>query len=367
MKKILFISGARPNLIKLAPLYQYFKNKKFFSIKILHTNQHSDKYLFKNICNDLNLNNPDFLINKINAKNNVDMINYFMKKISKVLDYYKPDCVVIFGDVDTTLAAGLAAAKKGYFIFHIEAGLRSTESKKMQEEINRKIVDHIADINFCTTSESLKHLTKENLEKKSYFVGNIIFDNYFNLKDKIDNSKILEKLSIIRNNYILVTIHRYQNIDNKESLNKLCILLNKLSKFYTVIFTCHSRTKKNLKQNKLMKNINKDVVIINPQPYTDFTKLLINSKVIVTDSGGVHEEAYFHQKKCLVLRKTLEREEFINTKNTIKVNFSNVEPKLKKILKNKINIKNKIEKWDGKVSKRIYQIIKSYEKNLYSN
>lgn len=362
MKKILLISGARPNLIKLAPLYKLFKNKKKFIVKILHTNQHSNKHLFNNICSDLGIGVPNFIINKIRSNSNTQMISYFINKISKVLDIYNPNYVILFGDVDTTLSGAIAAVKKNFPIFHIEAGLRSQDFR-MQEEINRRLVDKISDLNFCTTLESLQNLKNENKNKNSYHVGNIIFDNYYDLKKKINESKILNKLSIIKENYILFTIHRYQIINNKLNLKKLCALINNFSKYHKVIFVCHSRTKINLKKNNLYDMFEKNVIITNPLNYTDFSKLLISSKIIVTDSGGVHEEAYFHKKKCLILRNQIEREEFLNETFIKRINFNNAEINLKKILKVKKYDLKLNKKWDGRVSQRIYKIIENYVKN----
>jgi len=362
MKKILFISGARPNLIKLAPLYKYFKNKKKFKVKILHTNQHSNKHLFKNICSDLNIGVPNFIIDKIKSNTNINMISYFINKISEVLDQFNPNYVILFGDVDTTLSGAIAAVKKNFPIFHIEAGLRSKDFR-MQEEINRRLVDRISDLNFCTTLESLQNLKNENQNTKSHHVGNIIFDNYFDLKNKINESKILKKLSVKKDDYILFTAHRYQIINSKLNLKKLCALINKFSTYYKVVFVCHSRTKMNLKKNKLLNTFDKNVILTNPLNYTDFTKLLIFSKIVVTDSGGVHEEAYFHKKKCLILRDQIEREEFLNQSLIKKINFVNAELKLKRILKVKkyrLRLKNK---WDGRVSQRIFKIIENYVNN----
>ena len=337
MTKILFISGARPNLIKLAPLYKRFKKDKKFKIKLLHTNQHSNKFLFGDVCRDLELPKPNYLINKINVKNNINMISYFMNQISNVIDNYKPNLIILFGDVDTTLASSITSSKKNFISIHVEAGLRSKDYKS-QEEINRRIVDHLSDINFCTTKKSLKNLENEGLKNRSYLVGNIIFDNYFHLKDKINKSNLIKKLSLLKNNFILITIHRYQTINSKNNLKKICNLLNNYSKKFPVVFSCHTRTKKNLKKFKLFNNISKNIKIISPLKYTDFTNLLINSKLVVTDSGGVHEEAFFHKKKCLVLRDEIEREEFIDSKNIMKINFNNYLLKLNKILKTKEKI-----------------------------
>lgn len=362
MKKILMISGARPNLIKLAPLYKFIKKKKKFNIKILHTNQHSDKFLYLNICKNLEIKKPDYLLNKYYARNNVYMISYFIREISNILEKFLPDLVILFGDVDTTLSGSIAAVKKNFPIFHIEAGLRSKDLR-MQEEINRRLIDRISDLNFCSTLESLQNLKKENQNTKSHHVGNIIFDNYFDLKNKINKSKILKKLSVKKDNYILFTAHRYQIINSKLNLKKLCALINKFSTYYKVVFVCHSRTKMNLKKNKLLNTFDENVILTNPLNYTDFTKLLIFSKIVVTDSGGVHEEAYFHKKKCLILRDQIEREEFLNQSLIKKINFVNAEVKLKRILKvrkYKLRLKNK---WDGRVSQRIFKIIENYVNN----
>ena len=356
MKKLLFISGARPNLIKLAPLYKKFKKKKFIT-RILHTNQHSNKFLYSNICLDLKIERPHFVINKFQAANNVEMISYFMKKISFFLEKFKPNAVIIFGDVDTTLAAAVASVKKNFKIFHIEAGLRSKD-KYAQEELNRRVVDCLSHINFCTTQNSFYNLKKEGLANQSHFVGNIIFDNFYNLKNDIKSSNVLSRLFLEKNKYILITFHRYQIINSKKNLVKLNNLIKKISKFGKIVFPCHTRTRAKLKDFKLYETIKSKTILINPLKFTEFSKLLINAKLIITDSGGVHEEAFFHNKKVLVFRDLIERDEFINFNNSFKVNFKNCNVYIKKILKQK-DIKNrKLKLWDGKVSDRIYKIIK---------
>jgi UDP-N-acetylglucosamine 2-epimerase (non-hydrolysing) len=366
-KKILFISGARPNIIKLAPLYKRFLKEKKNICKILHSNQHSNQYLYKKIYKDLNLPNPDFIVRKFNTNNNINLLSYFMKNISKIIKKFKPDLIILFGDVDTTLAAGIAAKKSGIDLFHIESGLRSNDSKA-QEEINRRLVDHLANINFATTKKSIVNLQKENLGSKSYFVGNIIFDNYFFLKDKIHSSVILKKLDIEKKKYILITIHRYQTINNKQILNKLIKILNFIAKDIKIVFACHSRTKKKLNLYNLFKNINKNIKIIEPLPYTDFTKLLLSSKLIITDSGGVHEEAFFHKINCFVLRDEIERKEFLYKNYITQITLKNILKKVKIALMRRKNSFNKSKSlyWDGKVSERIYKIYKTkYADKIY--
>ena len=371
MNKILFVTGARPNIIKLAPVYKKFSKDKKLICKILHSNQHSNLYLYKNIFKDLYLQRPHFIIKKIYTNYNTYLLSYLIKNISKVINKFKPELLVLFGDVDTTLAASIAAKKSNVNIFHIEAGLRSKDSTA-QEEINRRAVDHLADVNFATTEKSIGNLKKEGLKSNSHFVGNIIFDNFFLLKDKISNSDILKKLLLSKNNYILITIHRYQTINNKIKIKKLIKILNLISKNIKIVFACHSRTKKKLELFNLIKSISKNIKLIEPLCYTDFTKLLINSKFTITDSGGVQEEAFFHKINCFVLRDTIEREEFLYKNYITQVSLSSLLKKIKKAIKIKKNtfLRKRLLYWDGKVSERIYKIYKkkyvfqSYKNNI---
>ena len=357
MNKLLFISGARPNIIKLAPLYKILTKDKKNNCKILHSNQHSNKALYRNIYKDLNLPYPHYQIKKFNTHKRLDLIAYFIKSISKKIKLFRPKLVILFGDVDTTLASGIAARNLGINIMHVESGLRSRDLNA-HEEINRRIVDHLSDINLATTKNAYRNLINEGLKNSSHNVGNIIFDNYYNLKKKILASKILNKINIKKKNYILITIHRYQTIDNVNKLKKFVSKLNVLSKNNRIIFSCHTRTQKNLKKINLLNKVKKISHLLNPQPYTDFKNLLINSKLVITDSGGVQEECFFHNKKCLVLRDEFERGDFLKKNLIFKVNIDNI---TKKVKNKDINFKSKkIHLWDGKVSKRIKYILKKY-------
>lgn len=352
-KKILFIVGARPNIIKLAPLFKVFDKKKY-NCKILHTNQHNNLFLYTNIFLDLGVKKPDFLLERKNFANNTNMIAYFISKIGDFINCFKPDLVIVFGDVDTTLAASIAAIKKLVKIIHIEAGLRSPIFFA-QEEINRRIVDKISWINFTTTKIAQKNLKKENLNKNSFYVGNIIFDNYFNLKKKILRKQILRKLNLQKNNYILITIHRYQTIDNKQNLKGFLQFLDTISKKYKIIFSVHTRTLKNIQKFQFQDYLrNKNIIVSNPFKFTDFASLLINSKLVITDSGGVQEEAKFHSKKTIVFRDINEREDLIDNITSIRSNNKNLLKNFNKI----INLKNKIKNSKYKlVSNKIYKII----------
>ena len=224
-----------------------------------------------------------------------------------------------------------------------------------QEEINRRIVDKISWINFTSTKIAQKNLKKENLSKNSFYVGNIIFDNYFNLKKTILTKNIVKKLNLQKNNYILITIHRYQTIDNKKKLKEFLQFLDTISKKYKIIFSVHTRTLKNIQKFQLQQYLRSEKIIIsNPFKFTDFTSLLINSKLVITDSGGVQEEAKFHSKKTIVFRDINEREDLIDNINSIRSNNKTLLKNFNKI----IGIKNKVKKIKYKlVSNKICKII----------
>ena len=353
-KKILFIVGARPNIIKLAPLYKIF-NKVKYNCKILHTNQHSNFHLYKKIFFDLGIKKIHFVIQRKNFSDNTGMIAYFICKIGVYLDRFNPDLVIVFGDVDTTFAASIASVKKLKKIIHIEAGLRS-KIFYAQEEINRRIIDRISWLNFTSTVTAQKNMKREDLKKNCFLVGNIIFDNFFNLKKKILKNNILKSLKLKKNNYILITLHRYQTINHYKKIKKFLIDINTISINNKILFSVHSRTLENINKFKLQNYLkNKNIILSQPLKYTDFSTLLIHAKVIITDSGGVQEEAKFHSKKTLIFREKNEREDLIDNKISIRSENKN-------FLKNFYNLVNKknieLKKKHQFVAKKIYNIIK---------
>ena len=226
-----------------------------------------------------------------------------------------------------------------------------------KEEINRRIIDKVSTFNFATTPLSLRNLINEGLKKNSFYVGNIILENFFNLKKNIYSSKILNNLNINKNEYFLVTLHRYQNIDNPIQLKKILSKIKYYLENYKIVFCIHPRTKKKIKNidKKIFKKEN--LIFVDALAYTDFTKLLLNSKLIITDSGGVLEEAYFHKRTCYVIRNDIERIELVNNINTFQIKDIN---KAVFTIVNKRHKDTKLTKlWDSSVSKRVFNILKN--------
>jgi len=308
--KIAIALGTRPEIIKMAPIIRECikRNLDFF---IVHSGQHYSFNLDKIFFKELELPEPKYNINagsgthaEETAKILVGMESIFLKE--------KPDVVLVQGDTNTTLSAALAAVKLHIKIGHVEAGLRSG-NRFMPEEINRIIVDHISDYLFAPTKESRENLIKEGIPNEKIFVtGNTIVDSVFqNLKiaSKYDT---LRKLSLESKRYILVTLHRAENVDDKEKLESILKALEIIKKDLNmdIVFPIHPRTKKRIKEFNI--DIEKfGFKIMEPVGFLDFLNLEKNAKLIITDSGGIQEEACILKVPCVTVREETERPETV--------------------------------------------------------
>ena len=229
-----------------------------------------------------------------------------LEAIEKVLLSEKPDLVIVYGDTNSTLAGALAAAKQSIPVAHVEAGLRSYK-KSMPEEINRVLTDHISSFLFCPTPTSVKNLKKEGITRGVHLVGDVMYDS---LRDHIEvaerKSRIMQKLSLHKKDFYLVTIHRAENTDIKENLQRVIQIVANLDK--KVIFPIHPRTRKKLREFKLLNRMLSlsNLMLIDPVSYLDMLILERNARFVLTDSGGVQKEAYFLRTPCLTLREETE-------------------------------------------------------------
>lgn len=308
-KKICIILGTRPEIIKMSPVIKECQKRKagFF---ILHTNQHYSDKLDKIFFKELGLPKPKYNLN-IGSGFHGEQTGKMIIKIEKILKKENPDIVLVQGDTNTVLAGALAATKMRIKIGHIEAGLRSYD-KNMPEEINRILADHCSDYLFAPTKKAKKILINEGIAKDKIFVtGNTIVDAiYQNLK--IDNSLIIDKLKLSPKNYFLLTIHRQENVDNKERFSNTLKGISIVYKKYKlpIIYPIHPRSEKMIKKFKIA--IPEGAQIIAPVGYLDFLHLQKNAKLIFTDSGGVQEEACILKVPCITLRDNTERPETID-------------------------------------------------------
>jgi len=312
---ICVIVGTRPGIIKFSPIIRELKRrgKNFF---ILHTGQHysydMDKIFFK----ELELPDPQYKISGVNQKMfHGSQTAKMLEESEKVMLKEKPKIVLVAGDANTNLAGALAARKLHIYVGHVEAGLRSHDWR-MPEEHNRVIIDHISDFLFAPTKRAESNLIKDNVKGKIFVTGNTIVDAVQqNIKIAMNKSKIINKLGLSSNDYFLFTLHREENVDFIENMKRIFKGIKILSETfdYQIIFPAHPRTIKRIiyfNLNSFVFDI-KNLRIINPLGYLDFLMLLSNSRLVLTDSGGIQEESCILKVPCVTLRENTERPETV--------------------------------------------------------
>ena len=357
--KILIVVGTRPNFIKITQFKRIASLRKDVEIKIVHSAQHYDKEMSKVFFEEFNLR-IDKVLTTDNSSTIKHMATSMMALEEYILNEFYPDVILVPGDVNTTLSAGLTANKLGIKLGHIESGLRSFD-RDMPEEINRILVDEISDYYFITEKSGIENLIKEGKSKeKIHFVGNTMLDTIVNFEDKIDQSTIKETIGV-EGDFALLTFHRPSNVDEKEGLLKIIDILNHIAKEMSVVFVLHPRTIKNLESYGMRGEIDSDKNIYSAPPlgYFDFQKLIKEARFILTDSGGIQEEATFRKTPCLTFRENTERPITceIGSNTLVGTDFEKVKKAIDDIFKGKHKESKIPELWDGKSTARIIDIL----------
>lgn len=364
LKKIISVVGARPNFIKIAPLHKEIERfnklngKNPITHLICHTGQHYDEKMSKIFFEDLELPKPDFYLG-VGSGSHAEQTAKIMIEFEKIIIEEKPDLILVVGDVNSTLACSLVAAKMNIKIAHIEAGLRSFD-RSMPEEINRLLTDAISDYLFVTERIGITNLTTEGIpSSKIFFVGDIMIDALKQSMEKVKNSGILKSLALKKNKYLLITLHRPSNVDSKVFMSKLIEMLNTLCSSMEIVFPLHPRTRKNLVEWDILPLINKSIKITEPIGYIDFLSLLNNSKLVITDSGGIQSESTFYGVQCLTLRENTEKPVTleVGTNNLIGTNLDKVNKMIIKSLSEEKKKSLVPELWDGNTAERIVAIL----------
>ena len=313
MIKVITIVGTRPEIIKLSQIINIFN--KHVNHKLIHTGQNYDYNLNEVFFKDLKISKPDIFLEA--ADNSPSKtIGKILIKIDSVLDDLNPDAILILGDTNSCLSA-IAAKKKKIPIFHYEAGNRCFD-QRVPEETNRKIVDHIADINLTYSSIARDYLLNEGLHPdRTIKIGSPMFEVLNSHKKDINNSKILKKLKLTSGKYFLISCHREENVDNEKNFRMLIESLNELSKKYKmpIIFPIHPRTKKIYNKSKL--KVNDLVHFIEPLGFIDYNKLQIESFVVLSDSGTIFEESSILNFRALNIRESHERPEAVEETSVV--------------------------------------------------
>ena len=297
MKKIFSIVGARPHFIKAAPLMEVLSGSEF-EIKTIHTGQHYDTNMSDIFFNQLKLPTPEINLG-VGSGTHATQTSNVMTGIEEILIDKKPDFVVVYGDTNSTLGATLAAAKLYIPIVHIEGGFRC-ENKKMPEEINRAIIDKLAFYNACPSQLAVDNLNKEGIYNSAKFVGDFMFDTYCLAREQINKiNNPLKEYNVLPMNFILSTIHREESTRSYSRLESILNLFSNLD--YPVILPLHPRTKRLLISNGYDFKSNANLKIIEPIGYLEMIYLLINSKLVITDSGGLTKESFWSSIPCITL------------------------------------------------------------------
>jgi UDP-N-acetylglucosamine 2-epimerase (non-hydrolysing) len=359
-KKILTIVGTRPNIIKITQFERVIKNYPQLQHRLLHTGQHYNHNMSEVFFSELGLKEPDYFL-KLDQNTVISQFTQIMQGIEQTVLDYKPDVIMVVGDVNSTLAAALVANKMGVQLAHVESGLRSFD-RTMPEEINRILTDTITDLFFVTEQSGVKHLLAEGkLQEQIHFVGNTMIDTLVAFDTQIKGSPILEKLQLSPQSYALLTMHRPGNVDTKEGLSQLLDLLEELTQITGIVFPVHPRTLKRFNEFGLYHHIehNKNLILLEPVGYLDFQKLILHAQFVITDSGGIQEETTFRKVPCITLRPNTERPSTIEVGSNTLLHFEK-----EKIVATVEQITNGTYKncqippyWDGKATERIFEVI----------
>lgn len=299
MKTIASIVGARPQFIKAAPVSRALTSH--FNEVMIHTGQHYDYEMSDLFFKEMDMRQPDFNLG-IGGGTHGAQTGMMLIELEKVISDVKPDCILVYGDINSTLAGALSAAKAGIPLAHVEAGLRSY-NRTMPEEVNRVLTDHMSSWLFCPTDAAVQNLEKEGITKGVYQIGDVMCDALLhNLEIARKKSQILERMDLKKGEYALATVHRAGNTDNRNNMQSILDTLGSLPT--RVIFPVHPRARKRIEEWKFI--VNSNVSLIEPLGPLDILQLQENADCILTDSGGMQKEAYLLGARCITLREETE-------------------------------------------------------------
>ena len=374
--KIHLIAAARPNFMKIAPLYHALKSEAWAEPVIVHTGQHYDLNMSDVFFQDLGLPEPGIHLG-VGSGTHAEQTGQVMMTYEKVLLERKPDLVVVVGDVNSTVACTMAAAKinqyngqrtmdngrdRRPYVGHLEAGLRSFD-RSMPEEINRLVTDALADILWTPSADGDENLIREGVSReKIQRVGNIMIDSLEMLRDKIQDQAAYSDFGLKPQQYGMVTLHRPSNVDAPKKLAKLFDLLSRISKKIPLVFPIHPRTRKSADQIGILSQLDqsKELILLDPLNYVRFMNLVFNCRFALTDSGGIQEETTYLGIPCITLRPNTERPVTLTRGTNRLCDLDNLAAAVDSVLSVKERQSCRIDLWDGKTADRVVKSIRNY-------
>jgi UDP-N-acetylglucosamine 2-epimerase (non-hydrolysing) len=352
-KVVHLIAAARPNFMKVAPLYHALAKTDWCDPQIVHTGQHYDFNMSDAFFRDLGLPAPQFNLG-VGSGTHAEQTGRVMIAYEKVCDAKRPDWIVVVGDVNSTAACAMVGTKLWIPVVHLEAGLRSGD-RRMPEEINRLVTDAIADVLWTPSVDANQNLLAEGIpESKIDLIGNIMIDSFELLRLNIESSQSREKLGLMNLQYALLTLHRPSNVDNENSLAAIIASLEQISQDLRLVFVSHPRTMKNLKQFGLEDRLTNlsNVDLLMPLPYIDFMNVVIGAAMVITDSGGLQEETTYLGIPCLTMRENTERPLTVSLGTNALVGASDLPSQVNKILSGNWKKGACPPLWDGHTADR---------------
>lgn len=306
--KITTVIGARPQFIKAGAVSRVIAGRGDIEEVLVHTGQHFDDAMSAVFFRELELPEPKYNLN-IASQSHGQMTGRMLEQVEAVLVDERPDIVLVYGDTNSTLAGALAGSKLNIPVAHVEAGLRSF-NRRMPEEINRIVTDHLSSIQFCPTVASVENLRREGIVDNVHHTGDVMFDaTLFTINGVVRNSDVLSRLGLGAEQYAVCTVHRAENTDNPARLRALANYLKTVAGEQTLVLPLHPRTRGALVRHDIDLG---PVMIIDPLGYIDLQALVAGASIVFTDSGGLQKEAYFHGKRCVTLRDETEWVETID-------------------------------------------------------
>jgi UDP-N-acetylglucosamine 2-epimerase (non-hydrolysing) len=373
--RLLSVVGARPNFMKIAPLVEELKKFPDIEHCLVHSGQHYDELLSGNFFADLGLPKPDVNLQTGSGSHAVQTAE-IMKRIEPVLIDYKPQMLLVVGDVNSTIAAALTAVKLGIPVAHIEAGLRSFDMT-MPEEVNRKLTDTISSLLFVTEQSGIENLRNEGVAaEKIFLVGNVMIDCLLRHRKLAAQSPILDRLGVRENGsgprpYGVLTLHRPSNVDDPKTLEGILRAVSVVAARIPFFFPVHPRTRKNIENFGLLRYLagaesgRSGIVALDPLGYLDFLSLNDQARIVLTDSGGVQEETTVLGVPCLTLRENTERPATVEhgTNQVIGVDSDRILAAAQAILENPARSSRRPPLWEGNAAPRIVAIIRQHLRN----
>ena len=359
MRVVFHVVGARPNFIKVAPIYRAIAERGVLRQRLIHTGQHYDAQMSGVFFSDLRLPTPDVHLGA-GSGSHAEQTGKVMMELEKVCASEKPDLISVVGDVNSTLAAALVAAKAQITLAHVEAGLRSRD-RSMPEEINRILTDRLADLLLTPSPDADENLRSEGVEEgRIFFVGNVMIDSLLEFRSKAQSLPTLERLGLEPRRYAVCTMHRPSNVDEPAIFGGLLEALGEISRLIPVIFPVHPRTRKMLCEanGNIRLPASANLRLVEPMGYLEFLSLTSQARLILTDSGGLQEEATALDVPCLTLRENTERPITVTEGTNVVVGTrpERIIEEAQKVLTGRAKQGRIPERWDGRAGRRIAEI-----------